>query len=385
MALRVPAPRAYTAAEHRNLWRGLSLTVALFLLVSASAHADSPLRSPWDPVKVTLTETPYSCPAVFSIAPDVTLDGSTAWTIQHTLSSIRFARLPTIRRSKASGGAGLAIVAAADAFRQTGSRAAGACARQLITSLAAQNSLDGTLSSNQAFYVQGWIAGAVAIADLKVRGYGFSSPADDISTADWLKRIGEAEQVVLRPHEVRGPQQEQPLLLGRNRDRRHRHCGQRSGRLRLGYEGLQRWRRQNTARRHSPARDEARRPRPALSPLRTGSPRAPRRVWQDERNRCIRAMKVPCGALGMSPCRGSPTRPSSSVDLVSSRRSRSIPAGIRSAGRHPTCADSPVPPFKHSSRTQIPSASTTSAACLHRNRQHHGPSHLFARTFCATP
>jgi len=86
-------------------------------------------------------------------------------------------------------GAGLKIVAAADDFRLTGSRAAALCSLSLISALADQNSMDGKMSSRQAYYVQGWVAGAIGIAYLKVRGYGLSAPQKDASIAAWLKRI----------------------------------------------------------------------------------------------------------------------------------------------------------------------------------------------------
>ncbi len=88
-------------------------------------------------------------------------------------------------------GDGLKIVAAADAFRQTGSRSAALCVIHAATAMAAANSMAGHMSSNQASYVQGWIAGQIAIDYLKVRGYGFSTPDEDAAVGAWLKRIAE--------------------------------------------------------------------------------------------------------------------------------------------------------------------------------------------------
>jgi poly(beta-D-mannuronate) lyase len=165
--------------------------IAPLLFAQVSAHASSPLRSPWDAVKVKVIDTPYSCPTAFTIPRDLTMDGF------YRLDDPSHSIIDPVRQaaynhaSENVKGAGLAIVAAADNFRKTGSRAAALCSLSLIHALAAQNSMDGKMSSNQAYYVQGWVAGAIAIAYLKVRGYGFSSPQNDSSSAAWLKRIAD--------------------------------------------------------------------------------------------------------------------------------------------------------------------------------------------------
>lgn len=86
---------------------------------------------------------------------------------------------------------GRRIVAAADDFRQTGSRSAALCVIRGATMLAAGDAMNGHMSSNQAYYVQGWIAGQIAIDYLKVRGYGFSTAAQDAAVSKWLMRIAE--------------------------------------------------------------------------------------------------------------------------------------------------------------------------------------------------
>jgi poly(beta-D-mannuronate) lyase len=86
---------------------------------------------------------------------------------------------------------GLEIVKAADAYRTTGSRQAAQCAISRIATMARDNSLAGKMSSNQAYYVQGWVAGAVAIAYLKVRDAGYVTPEQTKSIAEWLHSVGE--------------------------------------------------------------------------------------------------------------------------------------------------------------------------------------------------
>jgi poly(beta-D-mannuronate) lyase len=166
-------------------------TIPLLLFAQVSAHASSSLRSPWDAVKVEVTDAPYSCPAALSVLRDLTMDGFYRLD-DPTHSIIDPTRQAAYNHASENvKGAGLAIVAAADDFRKTGSRAAALCSLNLISSLATQNSMDGKMSSNQAYYVQGWVAGAIAIAYLKVRGYGFSTSQGDTSIAEWLKRIAD--------------------------------------------------------------------------------------------------------------------------------------------------------------------------------------------------
>jgi poly(beta-D-mannuronate) lyase len=165
--------------------------IAPLLFAQVSAYAFSSLRSPWDAVKVEVTDAPYSCPAVPSVPRDLTMDGF------YRLDDPTHSIIDPTRQAAYSHasenvkGAGLAIVAAADEFRKTGSRAAALCSLSLVRALAAQDSMAGKMSSNQASYVQGWVAGAIAIASLKVGGYGFSTAQDDASISAWLKRIAD--------------------------------------------------------------------------------------------------------------------------------------------------------------------------------------------------
>jgi len=64
---------------------------------------------------------------------------------------------------------GQQVVDAADAYRTTGSRAAAECAIAHMEAAAKDAVISGKMSSGQAYYVQGWVIGAVAIAYLKVR------------------------------------------------------------------------------------------------------------------------------------------------------------------------------------------------------------------------
>jgi poly(beta-D-mannuronate) lyase len=82
---------------------------------------------------------------------------------------------------------GMAIVTAADDYRTTGSLQAAQCAMSRIASMAQDKSLSGKMSSGQAYYVQGWVVGAIAIAYLKIRDAGVATPEQTASIARCCK------------------------------------------------------------------------------------------------------------------------------------------------------------------------------------------------------
>src|SRR5258708_39543397 len=142
--------------------------------VFAAAPAQT-LRSPWDGKPVAMTKAAYSCPAIAHIAPDLVTDGFYRLD-DPTHSIIDPVRQEAYRKSSDGVKAvGTAIVKAADDYRTSGSREAAQCAMTQILTLAEEHSLAGKMSSNQAYYVQGWVAGAVAIAYLKIREAGFAT------------------------------------------------------------------------------------------------------------------------------------------------------------------------------------------------------------------
>ena len=90
-----------------------------------------------------------------------------------------------------------AVERAADNFQSTGSREAAACAAQILLAQAQAKSMTGSMSSNQAYYVQNWALGALAVAWLKVRPAGDAAlgltPAQSEAIGAWMKTV--AQQV----------------------------------------------------------------------------------------------------------------------------------------------------------------------------------------------
>jgi len=168
----------------------LSTLFALGASTLFAAPAKS-LRSPWDGKPVTATDTAYACPAVAHIAPDLVTDGFYRLD-DPTHSIIDPVRQEAYRKSSDGVKAvGTAIVAAADDYRTTGSRKAAQCALTQTFTLAQEHSLAGKMSSNQAYYVQGWVVGAIAIAYLKIRETGMATPEQTETIAKWMLSVGD--------------------------------------------------------------------------------------------------------------------------------------------------------------------------------------------------
>jgi poly(beta-D-mannuronate) lyase len=164
------------------------LWISIAAGISASAET---LRSPWDGKPVTQTEATYTCPAIVHIAPDLVTDGFYRLD-DPTHSIIDPVRQEAYRKSSEPvKNVGMQIVKAADAYRTTGSRGAAQCAMTQILTLAQDRALTGKMSSGQAYYVQGWVVGAIAIAYLKIRDLNIQTPRQAESIGAWMHSVGE--------------------------------------------------------------------------------------------------------------------------------------------------------------------------------------------------
>lgn len=181
-----------------------SMTLCSMLTVGFTAAAAQPLRSLWDGHPVALTSAPYNCPAVPEIAPDFVTDGFYRLD-DPTHSIVDPARQAAYQRSSGPvKAAGEEIVAAADAYRTTGSREAAECVLKLMSGMAKERSLTGKMSSGQAYYVQGWVSGAIAIAYLKVRDAHLATPEQASGIEEWLAKQGELTKGYFDPRRAKG-------------------------------------------------------------------------------------------------------------------------------------------------------------------------------------
>lgn len=178
-------PREWAASRGPAL-RYIVTVLAICALHAFSASA-SQLRSPWDAQHVTLTVAAYECPAIVHLSPNLTLEGYYTDRQSSIVDPKRWKAY-----SEASGPYrkfAKDIVDAADDYRRTGSRAAANCALTLMTAAARDGVFAGTMSSRQAYYVQGWLTGAIAIAYLKVRDSGLATNRDKNLLFPWFERV----------------------------------------------------------------------------------------------------------------------------------------------------------------------------------------------------
>ena len=165
------------------------LALPLAFLATTAMQAQR-IRSPWDGHPVALTAAADTCPTLPPIPADLTTDGFYR-SDDPTHSIIDPKRMEAYSRSSGPvKAATAAIVKQADQYRRTGSRAAAICTVSLLDDMAGTNALGGHMSSSQAYYVQGWLAGSLAFAFLKVRDNGVVRPDQNSAIAAWLARLG---------------------------------------------------------------------------------------------------------------------------------------------------------------------------------------------------
>ena len=156
-------------------------------LLPLTAKAAEPLRSPWDGKMVKLTNEALTCPAIVHLSPDLTTDRFYSDPKSSIIDSEKWKAY--VATSGPYKDLGQRIVDAADAYRTTGSRKAAECAIRHMEAAAKDGVFTGKMSSNQAYYVQGWVIGAIAIAYLKVRGSGLISAAQASEILPWIENV----------------------------------------------------------------------------------------------------------------------------------------------------------------------------------------------------
>lgn len=181
-------------AQHRIM----HVLTALCLLAVSPIFAEDQLRSPWDEHPVKLTDASYSCPAIVHLSADLTTNGFYSDSKSSIIDPEKWkAYTATAGPYKDLGNR---IVDAADAYQTTGSRAAVDCVLQHMDAAAKDGVFTGKMSSNQAYYVQGWVIGAVAISYLKVRDGGLISTAQRETILPWIERVVSQSQDYFEAH-----------------------------------------------------------------------------------------------------------------------------------------------------------------------------------------
>ncbi|QNI32938.1 alginate lyase family protein [Alloacidobacterium dinghuense] len=187
------------AAKCRVKQSGAGLVLGvLSLLLILPIQAESKLRSPWDGHAIKLTDLPYACPAIVHLSADLTTSGFYSDSKSSVIDPEKWkAYAATSGPYKDLGNR---IVDAADAYQTTGSRNAVDCALQHMDAAAKDGVFTGKMSSNQAYYVQGWVIGAVAIAYLKVRESGLVSVDEQKTILAWIENVVAQSEAYFEDH-----------------------------------------------------------------------------------------------------------------------------------------------------------------------------------------
>jgi len=185
---------------NRSCWAAVCLAVVSWAVpvcaaapIAGAAKAGArPLRSPWDLHPVALTAARYECPQVDALPRDVVAFDYYSDSKHSIIDPTRYAAYQAASRQY--GGVEDAAERAADHYQQTGSSEAAACAARILLTQAQAGAMTGSMSSNQAYYVQNWAIGALAVAWLKVRPAGARalgiSPEQVNAIGAWLKTVG---------------------------------------------------------------------------------------------------------------------------------------------------------------------------------------------------
>lgn len=171
------------------------------ILFAACLHAQK-LQSPWDNHRIKLTDASYSCPAIVHLSADLTTNGFYSDSKSSIIDPEKW------KAYAASSGPykelGNRIVAAADAYRTTGSRDAVKCALSQMEAATKDGVLTGRMSSNQAYYVQGWVIGAISISYLKVRNSGLITHGQERTILNWIQKVVSQSQNYFDQHSKAG-------------------------------------------------------------------------------------------------------------------------------------------------------------------------------------
>lgn len=170
--------------------RAKALLLGSFCAVAAlgaAAPLPTTLRSPWDIHPILPKAGSYDCPSLPPLPKDIVAssfysDSKHSVIDPARLAAYRAAQRPYMETMKEAENA-------ADAYQQTGNRAAAACVLQILDKDAAASSMTGSMSTNQAHYVQNWTLGALAVSWLKVRMANPGTPEQRRSAIDWMKLV----------------------------------------------------------------------------------------------------------------------------------------------------------------------------------------------------
>ncbi len=166
-----------------NCW---PLVAGMLVCLAVAAHAER-LRSPWDSLRITPTDAPYSCPASPAFAKTLDIEG---YYTDKQYSVIDPKKLAAFNAaSEGPTHLGQYSSTAADAWLSKGSRAAATCVYSLLDAAAQADAWTGKMPQVNGVYLQNWMLSGTAIAYLKVRNSGAVTPDQDADIQKWFHLV----------------------------------------------------------------------------------------------------------------------------------------------------------------------------------------------------
>ena len=156
-------------------------------LVSGQAVA-APLLSPWDKTTVAVTTKGYSCPSAEALPKSIEASSFYSDDKHSVIDEKKYAAYKAA--DDRFQGAMKETESAADDFRASGSKAAAECVLRLLVAQANAKAMTGEMSSNQAYYVQNWTLGGLAVSWLKVRSAMPGTAEERKSVTAWMDTVG---------------------------------------------------------------------------------------------------------------------------------------------------------------------------------------------------
>jgi len=165
----------------------------LFAAVQAQSEnalksSAAPLKSPWGAAKSAPSGGKYDCPATSALPHDIAAADYYSDAKHSIIDPARYAAYNAAQELYRSQM--VAAEDAADLYQKTGKLAAAHCVVQMLKQDAVADSMTGSMSTNQAYYVQNWTLGALAISYLKVQKSGVMNAGDNAAIATWMVKAG---------------------------------------------------------------------------------------------------------------------------------------------------------------------------------------------------
>jgi poly(beta-D-mannuronate) lyase len=173
----------------RLTFRGSLLAFTMVALGQHAAIAAETLKGPWDDSRPASSHAGSATPC--AAAPALPVDLQTAdYYNDAAHSKIDPARkLAYDRATEPLHMAARGVDAMADRYQASGDVSAAVCAASWLETFSQARVLTGSMTSNQAIYVQGWMLGSFAIAWLKIRSETAVPASMRSHISSWLAEI----------------------------------------------------------------------------------------------------------------------------------------------------------------------------------------------------